>query len=131
MPNPGSTRVTEWFSSERLMPMSNIRSYPLRDVIIGEQNQGQLTDTLEDRLIRCFSSVFPEKDGEGIRSADLARLADVDSLAAVTLLTLIDEEFGVDLDLEGLLGLGNYDGVRQHLLQDEASKVPPSDQRQE
>jgi acyl carrier protein len=65
-------------------------------------------DKLEERLIRCFFSVFPEMNEEEIRSADVVHLADVDSLAAVTLLALIDEEFGIDMDLEGLMELRDF-----------------------
>jgi len=40
---------------------------------------------------------------------------DVDSLAAVTLVALIDQEFGVDIDLEGLLRLGSFEALQQFL----------------
>ena len=70
---------------------------------------------LDDRLVRCISSVFPTLSEEEIRAANVGRLMDVDSLAAVTLAALIDEEFGVEIDLEGLLELGTFRAVRQHL----------------
>jgi acyl carrier protein len=72
-------------------------------------------DKLDERLIRCFSSVFPEMNEEEIRTADVVLLADVDSLAAVTLLALIDEEFGVDMDLEGLMELGDFPAICRHV----------------
>jgi acyl carrier protein len=86
-------------------------------------------DKLDERLMHCFSSVFPEMNDEGIRSADVVHLADVDSLAAVTLVALIDEEFGVDMDLEGLLSLGNFEAVRQALLEYGTPSVLAGDQR--
>jgi acyl carrier protein len=69
----------------------------------------------DDRLVRCFSSVFPALTEEEIRAADVALLSDMDSLAGVTLLALIDEEFSVDMDLERLLGLGTFDAVQRYL----------------
>jgi len=39
----------------------------------------------------------------------------MDSLAGVTLIALINEEFGVDIDVEELLGLGTFEAIREHL----------------
>jgi len=68
------------------------------------------------RLINCFSSVFPTLTAEEIQAADVARLAELDSLAGVTLVALIDDEFGADLNLDDLLELGNFQSVRRYLL---------------
>lgn len=70
---------------------------------------------LDTRLVRCIASVFPNLTDEDIRTADVSQLMTVDSLAAVTLVAVIYEEFGVDLDLEGLLKLGNFQAIREHL----------------
>ena len=70
---------------------------------------------LRDLLIRCFSSVFPTLTSEEIRGADVASLFDFDSLAGVTLLTVIGEEFGVNLDLSDLLKLGSFETICRHL----------------
>lgn len=72
-------------------------------------------DELDIHLVRCISSIFPNLTEEEIRSSDLSQLMRVDSLAAVTLLTVIDEEFGVNLDLEGLLSLDSFQAVGEHL----------------
>ena len=78
-----------------------------------------------DRLIRCFSSVFPTLTEEEIRAADVASLVTLDSLAGVTLVAVIDEEFGSEMDLEGLLELGTFQTIQQHLLkQSGASELP-------
>jgi len=50
---------------------------------------------LYDRLVRCFSSVFPALTDTDICAADVALLMNTDSLAGVTLVSLIDEEFGL------------------------------------
>jgi acyl carrier protein len=68
-----------------------------------------------DRLFRCFSSVFPALTQEEIQAAKVASLIDADSLASVTLLAVIDEEFGVQIDLEGLLELEGFQGIERYL----------------
>jgi acyl carrier protein len=84
---------------------------------------------VDDRLVRCVSSAFPGlTDGE-IRTADVEQLVDVDSLAAVTLVALIDQEFGVDLDLEGLIKLGSFAGLCQYLREQPASNESIDTQR--
>jgi acyl carrier protein len=75
---------------------------------------------IDDRLVRCFSSVFPELTEEQILAADVELLTGMDSLAGVTLLALIDEEFGLDLDFEDLLKLGTVEAV-QHYVSDQSS----------
>jgi acyl carrier protein len=72
---------------------------------------------LDDRLVRCISSVFPALTDQEIRTASAEMLVEADSLAAVTLIALIDEEFGVEVDLEGLLELGSFQGLCQYLQQ--------------
>ena len=58
-----------------------------------------------DRVPRCFGSVLPTLSEEQIRAADVAALFDLDSFAGVTLVTLIDQEFGVNVDPSDLLEL--------------------------
>ena len=83
---------------------------------------------LHERLVRCVSSVVPTMTEEGVRAVDVASLMDVDSLAAVTLLALINEEFGVDMDLEDLLKLGSFQAVQQFLCE-QVFEIPPVDKQ--
>jgi acyl carrier protein len=82
---------------------------------------------LDDRLVRCFSSVFPTLTREEIRAADVTFLIDVDSLAGVTLVAVIDEEFGVEIDLEGLLELGTFQAIQQRLRKQSQSTALPNE----
>src|SRR5215469_7398401 len=50
----------------------------------------------DDRLVRCFASVFPTLSEGEIRASNVIPLFDLDSLAGVTLVTLIDQEFDVN-----------------------------------
>jgi len=84
---------------------------------------------LDDRLVRCISSVFPGLTDREIRTTDIERLADVDSMTAVSLVALIDQEFGVNLDLEGLLELGSFAGVCQYLCEQRTSSEAVDTQR--
>jgi acyl carrier protein len=70
---------------------------------------------LDSRLFRCFSSTFPSLTDKDIRELDVTYVMDMDSLAAVTLVTLIDDEFGVMVDAETLTKLGNFRAIQEYL----------------
>jgi acyl carrier protein len=77
----------------------------------------------DDRLVRCFASVFPTLSEEEIRASNVVPLFDLDSLAGVTLLTLIDQEFGVNAELSELLELGSFEAISQFLRKQNPSGV--------
>ena len=70
---------------------------------------------VETRLMRCFSSVFPTLKPEEIRSAHADSLAAWDSLAAVTLLAVVQQEFDVAIDLLDLPELDSFDAFLRRL----------------
>jgi len=70
-------------------------------------------DPATARLRACFHRVFPKLSDEQTLAARAGRLAEWDSVASITLLVLIEEEFGVAVDpgdfeeglsFQGLLG---------------------------
>ena len=66
-------------------------------------------DNIEKRLTACFSAVLTELAPEEIAQASSTSVASWDSLAAVTLLAVVEEEFGIRIDDEDsrrLLGKG-------------------------
>ncbi len=71
--------------------------------------------TLEDRLIRCFSAVFPALSKEEIPSASRDSVSAWDSLAAITLITVLQEEFGLEIDLAQLDRLTSFSAVLEYL----------------
>ena len=79
---------------------------------------------LNERLLRCFSLVFPTLAETEILSASGTFLSDMDSLTGVTLITLIGEEFGVDLEFDGLLELGTFEAIREYLRSHSPSTLP-------
>lgn len=56
--------------------------------------------TIKEKLLKCFSAVFPELNPAEIESANVENTSGWDSIAQVTLLTLVSEEFEVDVDFE-------------------------------
>jgi acyl carrier protein len=78
---------------------------------------------LHERLVQCISSIFPALTDQEIRGANLEELVAADSLAAVTLVALIDDEFGVDMDLEGLVQLGSFEGICDYLRDQSVASV--------
>jgi len=59
-------------------------------------------------VANCFSNVFPDLAAGDIPRASQASLAQWDSVAHVTLLAAIAEEFQVDLDEEAFESLTSY-----------------------
>lgn len=55
-------------------------------------------DELQQRLANCFSAVFPELSGEQVIHASSATVPTWDSVAVITLLTVIEEEFGISIE---------------------------------
>jgi acyl carrier protein len=70
---------------------------------------------IDDRLTRCFASVFPALSPEEIRSASVESVPAWDSLAAVTLVAVLEQEFDTQIDLMELPDLTSYQAVRDYL----------------
>ena len=77
----------------------------------------------EDRLVRCFASVFPTLSEEEIRTSNVVPLLDLDSLAGVTLVTLIDQEFDMNVEVAELLELGSFDAIAQFVRKQHSTEV--------
>ncbi|MGC4053301.1 MAG: acyl carrier protein [Paludibaculum sp.] len=53
-----------------------------------------------ERLVNCFGEVFTNLDRASIPNATHSNIAEWDSIAQVTLLSLIGEEFAIEIDFE-------------------------------
>jgi acyl carrier protein len=77
-------------------------------------------DKVSDRLVRCFSVIFPDLSREMILQASPETVSTWDSLMMVTLVAVIEEEFGLTFefyDIEHLNSYSNILGVLQgHLV---------------
>lgn len=71
---------------------------------------------IDDRLMRCFASVFSALSPDQIRNASVESLPAWDSLAAVTLIAVLEQEFDAQIDLMELPELTSYDAVRGYML---------------
>jgi acyl carrier protein len=70
---------------------------------------------VEDRLVRCFLSVFPGLTTEEVRSAGAQSVGLWDSLATVTLAAVVQEEFQLEIGPEILPQLDSYEAFLDYL----------------
>lgn len=68
------------------------------------------------RLLRCFSSVFPGLTAEQIRAACAELLSAWDSLTAVRLLAVLEQEFGLEISVEDMQNLKSYHQIYNYLI---------------
>jgi acyl carrier protein len=71
-----------------------------------------MQDEQVDKLIHCFQQVFPNLSRPEILSASQENMSAWDSIAHVTLISLIGEEFGMDLDFEDFEEATSFDAFR-------------------
>ena len=74
-----------------------------------------MNDDIQPRLVRCFEAVFPQLSREQIEKASQATVAKWDSVAAITLLNVVEEEFQTAIDLEMLPELDSFQAISAHL----------------
>lgn len=69
----------------------------------------------DDRLIRCFASVFPGATHDEIITSKFEAIPGWDSLRGVSLLAVLDEEFGVQLDMSELVELETFASLQGYI----------------
>jgi acyl carrier protein len=72
-------------------------------------------DNLRQRLTSCFATVFPDLGEEEIPRAAMASVGAWDSLATITLLTVIEEEFSLQIPPEDLEQLSSFELILDYL----------------
>jgi acyl carrier protein len=72
-------------------------------------------DPIALRLTTCFQTVFPDLPAEEIAAASQATVAAWDSVAAITLVNVVEEEFGIEMDLDQLADLDSFSRIRDYL----------------
>ena len=70
---------------------------------------------VDARLVRCFQAVFPGLPEAELFQATQDSVKTWDSVAMITLVNVIDEEFNVQLDLEHLDQLNSFERLHTHL----------------
>lgn len=72
-------------------------------------------DDVRTKLARCFGLVFPDLDPSLFDTASATNVSNWDSLAQVTLLTLIGEEFEREVDFEEFEGATSFEALAKAL----------------
>lgn len=74
-------------------------------------------DETRDRLIKCFQVVFPDLPEAAVASASTATVAAWDSVAAITLMNVVEDEFAIEMDLDDLGNLDSFGKLYSYLQQ--------------
>ena len=69
------------------------------------------------RLVNCFRTVFPDLPESAIPQANQTTVLAWDSVATITLLNVIDDEFHVLLDFEHLEEFNSFAAINAFLTQ--------------
>jgi acyl carrier protein len=72
---------------------------------------------IDERLTDCFKVVLPNLPATQLQDASIASVADWDSMATITLISLIEESFGVRTEPEDIEHLTSFESIRQYLQQ--------------
>jgi acyl carrier protein len=76
-------------------------------------------DDKQVRLAGCFLAVFPELSFDSITEASSMSVQSWDSVAGVTLLSVVEEEFGITIEDDDLARFNSFNGFLNYLQQTE------------
>jgi acyl carrier protein len=74
-------------------------------------------DDVRARVQECFQLVFPDVPEGEIASASQATVAAWDSVAAITLVNVLEEQFEIELDLDDVADLDSFEKVCAYMQQ--------------
>jgi acyl carrier protein len=72
-------------------------------------------DNFRERLTSCFAAVFPDLAPDEVPLASMASIGKWDSLATITLLTVIEEEFDLQIPADDLEQFVSFDLILDYL----------------
>ena len=70
---------------------------------------------VRDRLIKVFEAVFPKMPKSAIPAASQTSVASWDSVAAITLVNVIEEEFHIQMDFQDAAELTSFAKILEYL----------------
>jgi acyl carrier protein len=70
---------------------------------------------IRPRLVKCFQTVFPGLPEAEVPAASQASVSAWDSVAAITLANVVEDEFGIQMDYDMLPDLDSFDRVFEYL----------------
>lgn len=72
-------------------------------------------DELQKRLVKCFENVFPALRTDEIFHSSQQNNSAWDSVAAITLVNVIEDEFGFQMDFDRLAELNSFDRILSYV----------------
>ena len=72
-------------------------------------------DETKAKLIECFHIVFPDVPKQQLPSATMDSIAAWESLTGVALATVVEEEFGIEIDPDDMMELTSFEGILHYL----------------
>jgi acyl carrier protein len=72
-------------------------------------------DESRARLIKCFELDFPDLPADAVPSASQSTLPEWDSVAAITMMNVIEDEFGIEMDLEEVAGFDSFERIHDYV----------------
>ena len=70
---------------------------------------------IRERLARCFSAVFPQMPETQIQLATPELVDGWDSMASITLISVIEEDFGIQIEPEDIEHFVSFEAVLGYL----------------
>ena len=84
-------------------------------------------DEQEKRLASCFLTVFPELSWDDVTHATSTTVQGWDSVAVVTLLAVVEEEFGISIEVEDPAQFDSFQRFLRYMRQVGAGKQAATD----
>jgi acyl carrier protein len=84
-------------------------------------------DEQEKRLASCFLTVFPELSPDEVTYASSTTVQGWDSVAVVTLLAVVEEEFGISMEPEDPAKFDSFQRFLDYLRDSGGRKQPTAD----
>jgi acyl carrier protein len=75
-------------------------------------------DSIANRLTNCFRTVFPNLPETEIPAASQATVPAWDSVNAIMLVNVIEEEFEIQMDFDRLAELDSFSRIHDYLSQE-------------
>ena len=72
-------------------------------------------DDIQHRLTKCFTAAFPALAEDEISRAEPSSTVGWDSVASVTLFAMVEEEFGVEIDVQDLAKFTSFQNILGYL----------------
>jgi acyl carrier protein len=72
-------------------------------------------DEVQNRLAKCFEIVFPDLPASEIPASSQRTIAAWDSVATISLVSVIDDEFGFQMDFELLPELDSFERILSYV----------------